>query len=363
MGAEPTDRAARILSMFDFFPAPPTPHGKATVYEKPAKEHFVHHYPDRWSTLRHAQLHYRTKLQAEINRVERERLIQAEAAANLGEGADRHDVELLKTDDIESDEVDVFKRVEKFNELQKRLEQHKTLRGNDLRYNVYLKKMNKLVRKDIGLDVETYKNYVNNIKLFAKFNRDYEILARDEYDLPRGVFPGIGEGYQGGPAGAEIDYAGMDKTELAARVLDKTKRLTITVKKLTTEFQMQLYQKDYDIVEEFERDPFQFLDHDAHLVIDLKHMYEKRKEELRKRANMGVHNIAKVTDQDLKEKGVTKREFELIKKFLEIDPEIFAVKEFVDSSPYTYGVDLSKYDSAVIKKELKDVLYRPKKMR
>lgn len=48
---------------------------------------------------------------------------------------------------------------------------------------------------------------------------------------------------------------------------------------------------------------------------------------------------------------------------MDIDPEIFAVKEFVDSSPYTYGVDLSKYDSASMKKELKDVLYRPKKMR
>ena len=59
---------------------------------------------------------------------------------------------------------------------------------------------------------------------------------------------------------------------------------------------MQLYQKDYDIVEEFEREPFQFLDNDAHLVIDLKHIYDKRKEELRKRANMGVHTIAKVTE-------------------------------------------------------------------
>lgn len=35
---------------------------------------------------------------------------------------------------------------------------------------------------------------------------------------------------------------------------------------------------------------------------------------------MGVNNIEQVTEQDLKEKGVTKREFELIKRFLEIDP-------------------------------------------
>lgn len=268
----------------------------------------------------------------------------------------------MKTDDMESDEVDIFKRVEKFKELQKRMEQHKTLRGNDLRYNVYLKKMQKLVRKDLGLDVEAYKNYVNNIKIFAKYNRDYEILAQDDVDIPRGVFPGLGDGTDD-YAGAEVDYAGMDRAELAARVLDKTKRLTVTIKKLTTDFRMQVYQKDHDIVEEFERDPFQFLDHDAHLVIDLKHLYDKRKEELRKRANMGVNNIAKITDQDLKDKGVTKREFDLIKKFLALDPEIFAVKEHLDASPYTYAVDLSKYERAELKKELKDVLYRPKKMR
>lgn len=221
--------------------------------------------------------------------------------------------------------------------------------------------MNKLVRMDLGLDVEAYKNYVNNIKIFAKYNQDYEILARDQLDLPRGVFPGLGDGSDGA-LGAEIDYAGMDKSELAARVLDKTRRLAITMKKLKSDFQMQIYQKDYDIVEEFERDPFQFLDNDAGLAIELKHVHAKRKEELRKRANMGVHNIARITDEDLKERGVTKREFELIKKFLDLDPEVFAVKEFEDASPYTYSVDLSKFDGP-LKKELKDVLYRPKRMR
>lgn len=95
-----------------------------------------------------------------------------------------------------------------------------------------------MVRKDIGIDVEAYKNYVNNVKLFAKYNKDYEILARDNQDVPRGVFPGVGEGYDGSVEGAEIDYAGMDKSELAARVLDKTKRLSITINKMTADHQM-----------------------------------------------------------------------------------------------------------------------------
>lgn len=101
-----------------------------------------------------------------------------------------------------------------------------------------------MVRKDIGLDVEAYKNYVNNIKLFAKFNKDYEILASESKDAPRGVFPGIGDGYDGSVEGSEIDYAGIDKTELAARVLDKTKRLSITINKMTVDYRMQIFDHD-----------------------------------------------------------------------------------------------------------------------
>lgn len=49
---------------------------------------------------------------------------------------------------------------------------------------------------------------------------------------------------------------------------------------------MQMFPHDFDIVEEFERDPFQFIDNDANLAINLKLLYNKRKEELKKRANM-----------------------------------------------------------------------------
>lgn len=42
--------------------------------------------------------------------------------------------------------------------------------------------MNKLTRKDLGLDVEGYKDYVNNLKIFAKYQKDYEMLADDGVD-------------------------------------------------------------------------------------------------------------------------------------------------------------------------------------
>jgi hypothetical protein len=46
-----------------------------------------------------------------------------------------------------------------------------------------MKKLNKLTRKDIGLDLEAYKDYVNNLKQFATLNSDFEIYARDSLKL------------------------------------------------------------------------------------------------------------------------------------------------------------------------------------
>jgi len=37
---------------------------------------------------------------------------------------------------------------------------------------------------DLGLDVEAYKDYVNNVKMFAKHNSDYQILAKDNMKPP-----------------------------------------------------------------------------------------------------------------------------------------------------------------------------------
>jgi hypothetical protein len=69
------------------------------------------------------------------------------------------------TDGMESDEADIFERKRKFEKLLQRFERHKAnnrllLKGNDLRYNVYLKKLNKYARKDMGLDIAGYKDYV-----------------------------------------------------------------------------------------------------------------------------------------------------------------------------------------------------------
>jgi len=61
--------------------------------------------------------------------------------------------------------------------------------------------------------------------------------------------------------------------------------------------------------------------------------------------------------------GISKREFTLIKKMMKIDSQIFAYKEYRDASPYTYTVDLSKYENQKIPQDCKEILFRPQKMR
>lgn len=59
---------------------------------------------------------------------------------------------------------------------------------------------------------------------------------------------------------------------------------------------------------------------------------------------MNTFHVANVTDKDLERCGVSKREFDLIKKMMKLDNKIFAIQEYKDASPYTYTVDLSKYE-------------------
>ena len=98
--------------------------------------------------------------------IAKKKAIQAETLANLGQ--EQPSLDGLRTTDIESDEPDIFERKRKFEELVKRMEDHRKehmrLRGNDLRFNIYLRKMNKLARRDLGLDIEAYKDYINNLK-------------------------------------------------------------------------------------------------------------------------------------------------------------------------------------------------------
>lgn len=61
-----------------------------------------------------------------------------------------------------------------------------------------------------------------------------------------------------------------------------------------------MFDKDTAILDEFASNPQEYLERDGNLAIDIKNLYNQRKEEVVKRQNMGVHNIANITESDLK---------------------------------------------------------------
>ena len=61
-----------------------------------------------------------------------------------------------------------------------------------------------------------------------------------------------------------------------------------------------MFDKDTAILDEFAANPQEYMERDGNLAIDIKNMYNQRKQEVAKRQNMGVHNIANITESDLK---------------------------------------------------------------
>ena len=69
-----------------------------------------------------------------------------------------------------------------------------------------------------------------------------------------------------------------------------------------------------------------------------------------------------MAEEEVQAKGVSKRELDLIMKFLELDPEFFTVKQHLAGRQLAYTVDLSRFAGKKIPQDCKAVLYNPKKM-
>lgn len=119
-----------------------------------------------------------------MNLVERKRRLNKEILAMPDSKVLPASAAADDTDAQDSEEGDIFERKAKFEKLLKKYTAHREkkgllLKGNDLRSNIYLNKMQKLSRNDLGLDVLGYKDYVHNLKMFAHINEDMQILARE----------------------------------------------------------------------------------------------------------------------------------------------------------------------------------------
>ena len=97
----------------------------------------------------------------------------------------------------------------------------------------------------------------------------------------------------------------------------------------------------------------------------VKGMYDKRIYEQKERArtNNGIIRVDKVTERDLEDAGVSKREFEHIKLLLAVDQELFKPSEYGSFSNYSQFVDVTKYENMKLSKDVKEILYRPPKLK
>lgn len=366
MGATCTNRVHRILENFDYVPKYPVPFGSHTLYEKPEKEYKLDYYKKVGPKGNNKELYLRQQLQEQMTVIMKRERLQQEALDNLGITPDAAipGIEEVKTEEIESEEIDIFERKTKFDELLRRIEKHRKenvhLRGNDLRYNIYMRKMNKLTRKDLGLDLEAYKDFVNNLKQFAHLNKDFEIFARDSMATN---FPEQREiieiqfkpGHEGGGLTNSADIATFNV---------RCEEIYNTLRKLRRDASGFLTGRDKQLAKDFTKNLRNYLRH-IDLYEMVKGMYDKNQLEIRERrlTNNGIIEVSKVTEDHLDEAGVSKKEFEHIKTLLALDAELFKPSEYGSFSPYSMIVDISKYEGVNLSKDVKEILYRPPKVK
>lgn len=312
VGATCTNRTHRILEKFGYVPKTPVPFGSASLYPKPEKEYSMDYYKKSGPKGNNRDLFIKQQLQEHMMMVEKKRRLQQEAMANLGEdagGAAVTNLEEAKTEEIESEEVDIFERKQKFDELLKRIERHRKekahLRGNDLRYNIYMRKLNKLTRMDLGLDLEAYKDYVNNLKQFAHVNKDFEIFARDNLASND---PEMRELISVPFLNSQGD---LQTHEDIARFNLKCEDIYNTLRKLRRDASGFLTSRDKELMQELMKNMRGYLRH-VEIYEMIKGFYDKRQRDIKDRQifNNGMIRIENVTDANLREAGVSKRELD-----------------------------------------------------
>jgi len=127
--------------------------------------------------------------------------------------------------------------------------------------------MNKLARMDIGLDVEAYKDYVNNLKQFAKYHDDLEILAEDDPTPKFGpLFGKLGIGADRAVLSDMPDDYTQKKIRQAQHK-DGAAKIKRTVKKLYQDYWGRLNRGDRANAETFINDPMPYLEVDPELCV------------------------------------------------------------------------------------------------
>lgn len=276
------------------------------------------------------------------------------------------------TDAHDSEDPDIFSRKAKFEALQKKFQKHQKekgllLKGNDLRTNIYIKKMEKLARHDMGLDVIGYKDYVNNLKSFAKYHDDLSVFALDNIEK---MDDGSGKG--------KMDYLveirtadwDEDKSTGIERAKKNVAKVQVSLAKCLRANIQYINAADEraleDLVDNFES----YAAVSMSLVDQVSrfyklHTFEKMKRDGWDDLEVQLHAI---TPEILEDAEVSKRQFEQIKMLMKLDRDILNPmgkrhERWIKSqNSYNNFVDFTKLPKNLTK-EHKALLFRPKKMK
>jgi len=129
--------------------------------------------------------------------------------------------------------------VRRFESYQK---EKRYLKGNDLKYNLYMNKIKKLTRMDMGIDVEAYKDYINNLKQFTHLNSDLEFLVIDGLKDNDPDSRTLMRVYDADKTDGSVD---TKITKLTYELQVKCDEIQITLSKLRREASSHLTPKDF----------------------------------------------------------------------------------------------------------------------
>lgn len=181
VGATPTPGAQRILSMAGLYVKKPVPYGSKFLYEKKGKTYPLDYFhKHRWGleTSQSADLLHYERIKRMEDILKRKIDAETEALSEIIRPRDltsKYNEKLIEsyhsemnTDDINSDDFDFYSRKRNFDIISKKINKYletkfQLYRGNDLRYNNYLRKLEKLSKHE-NLDYEGFKDYLKGMK-------------------------------------------------------------------------------------------------------------------------------------------------------------------------------------------------------
>ena len=145
--------------------------------------------------------------------------------------------------------------------------------------------------------------------------------------------------------------------------LIKVKEINNVIRKLRREAASYINDKDRAIVKDYIDNMKDYLSLDLENFQMIQNMYAKRQEDIKNRDKNAAFKIEDVTEKDLKAANVSKKEFIQIKQLVRLDESIFAASEFGTITPQSFMVDVSRYDPNHLNKDVKDILYRPQRVK